>query len=93
VLLIERDPANTVALESSQILPWNNTLTQHDVPSLGSSLASVAGTQFCSDMASTAGCLLGGSSSINGLNFIHPPSHDWRLWPTCWKWEDVLATA
>ncbi|KAL6399766.1 cellobiose dehydrogenase [Ilyonectria robusta] len=94
VLLIERGPANTVALSSSQALPWNDTLTPYDIPALGSSMTSLSGTKFCSDTASTAGCLLGGSSSINGLNFIHPPEHDWQRWPKGWSAADVAdATA
>lgn len=93
VLLVERGPANTVALGSSQALPWNDTLTPYDIPSLGSSMTSLSGTKFCSDTASTAGCLLGGSSSINGLNFIHPPERDWQRWPAGWKWDDISEAA
>ncbi|OLN96707.1 Cellobiose dehydrogenase 1 [Colletotrichum chlorophyti] len=93
VLLIERGPANTVALGSDFALPWNDTLTPYDIPALGSSMTSLSGTSFCSDTASTAGCLLGGSSSINGLNFIHPPEHDWQRWPTGWNWADVSDAA
>lgn len=93
VLLIERGPANTVALGSTQALPWNETLTPYDIPSLGSSMTSISGIKFCSDTASTAGCLLGGSSSINGLNFIHPPERDWQGWPAGWKWADVSGAA
>ncbi|KAI1841047.1 hypothetical protein JX265_009398 [Neoarthrinium moseri] len=93
VLLIERGPANTVALGSTQSLPWNDTLTAYDVPALGSSLTSVSGTKFCSDTASTAGCLLGGSSSVNGLNFIHPPAHDFERWPAGWSWQDIEGAA
>ncbi|TGO50559.1 hypothetical protein BCON_0181g00270 [Botryotinia convoluta] len=93
VLLLERGPANTVALGSTQGLSWNSTLTPYDVPALGSSLASISGTKFCSDTASTAGCLLGGSSSINGLNFIHPAAHDFENWPTGWDWDSVSDAA
>ncbi|WYZ46704.1 hypothetical protein EsH8_IX_000929 [Colletotrichum jinshuiense] len=93
VLLIERGPANTVSLGSKMALPWNDTLTPYDIPALGSSMTSISGTSFCSDTASTAGCLLGGSSSINGLNFIHPPEHDWQRWPTGWAWDDVSEAA
>ncbi|KAK7226869.1 hypothetical protein V2G26_014872 [Clonostachys chloroleuca] len=93
VLLIERGPANTVALGSSLGLPWNSSLTPYDIPSLGSSLTSISGTTFCSDTASTAGCLLGGSSSVNGLNFIRPPQQDWQRWPAGWQWEDVSEAA
>lgn len=89
VLLIERGPANTVALGSSQGLPWNDTLTPYDIPALGSSMTALSGIKLCSDTASTAGCLLGGSSSINGLNFIHPPEHDWQNWPAGWNSADV----
>ncbi|KAH7182431.1 uncharacterized protein B0J16DRAFT_343686 [Fusarium flagelliforme] len=93
-LLIERGPANTVALgNTAQALPWNNTLTPYDIPAMGSSMTSIAGTKFCSDTASTAGCLLGGSSSINGLNFIHPPERDFSRWPQGWSWNDVSAAA
>ncbi|KAF1923078.1 uncharacterized protein M421DRAFT_104667 [Didymella exigua CBS 183.55] len=93
VLLIERGPANTVALGSSQALEWNNTLTPYDVPALGSSLAAIPGTKICSDTASMAGCLLGGSSSINGENFIHPPEHDFENWPKGWSWNDMSEAA
>ncbi|KAF7947678.1 hypothetical protein EAE96_008758 [Botrytis aclada] len=93
VLLLERGPANTVALGSTQGLPWNSTITPYDVPALGSSLASISGTKFCSDTASTAGCLLGGSSSINGLNFIRPAAHDFERWPTGWDWDSVSEAA
>ncbi|KAF5018458.1 hypothetical protein F66182_9555 [Fusarium sp. NRRL 66182] len=94
VLLIERGPANTVALgNTAQGLPWNDTLTPFDIPALGSSMTTLAGSVFCSDTASTAGCLLGGSSSINGLNFIHTPEHDWQRWPKGWSWADVSKAA
>jgi cellobiose dehydrogenase (acceptor) len=93
VLLIERGPANTVALGSSEGLEWNNTLTPYDIPALGSSLSAIPGTKICSDTASMAGCLLGGSSSINGENFIHPPQHDFENWPVGWSWNDVSKAA
>lgn len=93
VLLIERGPANTVDLGSTQALSWNSSLTPYDVPALGSSLGSVSGVKMCSDTASTAGCLLGGSSSINGENFIHPPEHDFERWPKGWNWADLSDAA
>ncbi|KAJ8118434.1 hypothetical protein OPT61_g576 [Boeremia exigua] len=93
VLLIERGPANTVALGSDQGLEWNNTLTRYDVPALGSSLSAIPGTKICSDTASMAGCLLGGSSSINGQNFVRPPVQDFRNWPAGWSWDDLTEAA
>lgn len=93
VLLIERGPANTVALGSTEGLSWNSSLTPYDIPALGSSLTAISGIKFCSDTASTAGCLLGGSSSINGENFIHPPEHDFERWPAGWSWADMSDAA
>ncbi|ROW03750.1 hypothetical protein VMCG_05352 [Cytospora schulzeri] len=93
VLLIERGPSNTVDLGSTQALSWNSSLTPYDVPALGSSLTSLSGVKMCSDTASAAGCLLGGSSSINGENFIHPPEHDFERWPQGWNWADVSDAA
>jgi cellobiose dehydrogenase (acceptor) len=93
VLLIERGPANTVALGSEEGLEWNNTLTPYDVPALGSSLTGIPGTKVCSDTASMAGCLLGGSSSINGENFVRPPAHDFENWPAEWSWDDLSEAA
>lgn len=93
VLLIERGPANTVELGSTQGLSWNSSLTPYDIPALGSSMTALSGIKLCSDTASTAGCLLGGSSTINGENFIRPPEHDFERWPTGWSWADVSDAA
>lgn len=93
VLLVERGSANTVALGSDFSLPWNESLTPYDIPALGSSMTTLSGISLCSDTASTAGCLLGGSSSINGENFIHPPERDFDRWPAGWKWSDLSGAA
>lgn len=82
-----------MALGLSQGVPWNSTLAPYDIPALGSSLSAITGTKFCSDTASTAGCLLGGSSSINGLNFIRPAAHDLEKWGTGWDWDAVSDAA
>ncbi|KAK2051723.1 GMC oxidoreductase [Colletotrichum caudatum] len=93
VLLIERGPANTVPLGSKLALPWNNTLTPYDVPGLADTVTTLSGVSFCSDTASTAGCVLGGTSSVNGLNFVHPPERDFERWPAGWNWKDISAAA
>ncbi|KAK2016092.1 GMC oxidoreductase [Colletotrichum eremochloae] len=93
VLLIERGPANTAPLGSKLQLPWNNSLTPYDIPALADTMTTLPGVSFCSDTASTAGCVFGGSSSINGLNFIHPPERDWDRWPAGWNGKDVSAAA
>lgn len=95
VLLIERGPASTVETGATGTLAWNDSLTKFDLPALGSSLTKLSDvSEFCTDTASTAGCLLGGSSSVNALNFIHPQTADFDdKWPTGWKWSDVSAAA
>lgn len=94
VLLIERGPANIIPLGANRPLPWNESLTTYDIPALGSAMTGLPGTSMCSDTASTAGCVFGGGSSINALNFIHPPDRDFDTWPAGWQSADVAdATA
>ncbi|KAE8353210.1 hypothetical protein BDV28DRAFT_133546 [Aspergillus coremiiformis] len=96
VLLLERGVAHTVQLGNKNALPWNNTLTPHDVPALGSSLSKLGllDEYLCDDTAYMAGCVLGGGSTINALGFIYPPEVDFNdKWPTGWKWDDVKAAA
>jgi len=95
VLLIERGAASSYASGGRAVVPWNNTVTQYDVPALGYYLTSMNdSSEYCSDTASQAGCLLGGSSSINALMFVRPQEIDFDdKWPTGWKWADVSASA
>ncbi|KKY20827.1 putative cellobiose dehydrogenase [Phaeomoniella chlamydospora] len=95
VLLIERGSASTVQTGATDTLSWNDSLTKYDLPAAGSRLTKVSDvSEFCTDTASTAGCLLGGSSSVNALNFIHPQERDFDDgWPTGWKWNDVSDAA
>lgn len=95
VLLVERGGAPIVSLGATNSLPWNDSLTPYDLPALGSSLTSMPDvSEFCTDTASTAGCILGGSSTVNAMNFIHPPERDFDdKWPTGWKWSDVSEAA
>ncbi|KAH7350049.1 hypothetical protein B0T11DRAFT_359202 [Plectosphaerella cucumerina] len=91
VLLIERGGPNIIPLGSTRPLPWNDSLTTYDIPALGSAISGLPGTTMCSDTASTAGCVFGGGSSINALNFIHPPDRDFDTWPAGWQSADVAA--
>lgn len=95
VLLLERGGAPIVSLGATDALSWNSTLTPYDLPALGSSLTSMPDiSEFCTDTASTAGCILGGSSTINAMNFIHPLERDFDdKWPSGWKWADVSDAA
>ena len=95
ILLIERGGPSNTDQGATNTLPWNDTLTPYDLPALGSSLTSMQDvSEFCKDTASTAGCILGGSSTVNAMNFIHPPERDFDdKWPTGWKWADVSNAA
>lgn len=96
VLLIERGSASIAPMGADNTLSWNNSLTPYDVPALGSSLSELGliGDYLCPDTAGMAGCVLGGSTIINALAFIHPQTADFDdKWPAGWKWKDVSAAA
>lgn len=93
VLLIERGNASTYASGGrSQLTSWNSTLTQYDVPALSYYLD--VSTAYCTDTASSAGCLLGGGTMVNALMFVRPQDRDFNdKWPTGWKWSDVKSAS
>lgn len=95
VLLLERGGSSTHASGNPDTLDWNETVTKFDLPAMGSNMLTSSNTsEFCTDTASTAGCLLGGGSEVNALNFIHPQEHDFDdSFPEGWKWADVSAAA
>ncbi|KAE8386660.1 hypothetical protein BDV23DRAFT_187064 [Aspergillus alliaceus] len=96
VLLLERGVAPTVQLGNKNALSWNNSLTPHDVPALGSSLSKLGllDGYLCDDTAGMAGCVLGGGTIVNALAFIYPQEADFNdKWPTGWKWDDVKEAA
>lgn len=95
VLLLERGGASTASSGNTDYLNWNDTVTKFDLPAMGSNLLTSSNTsEFCTDTASTAGCLLGGSTEVNALNFIHPQEHDFDdSFPTGWQWADVSDAA
>lgn len=95
VLLIERGAASTYASGGRSVVSWNDTITQYDVPALGYYLTTANDTsEYCTDTASMAGCILGGSTMINALMFVRPQEIDFDdKWPTGWKWADVSSSA
>lgn len=96
VLLLERGRAPIASMGADNTLPWNSSLTPYDVPALGSSLSEegLLGEYLCPDTAGMAGCVLGGSTSINALAFVHPQAVDFDdRWPVGWKWTDVSGAA
>ncbi|KAK7408956.1 hypothetical protein QQX98_008900 [Neonectria punicea] len=95
VLLLERGKASLFSSGGQSVVDWNDTTTIFDVPSMGYYLSTAADTsEYCTDTASQAGCILGGSTAINAMMFVKPQSSDFdRKWPTGWKWADGVKEA
>ncbi|KAH6887500.1 hypothetical protein B0T10DRAFT_71755 [Thelonectria olida] len=95
VLLLERGKASYYSTGGQSVMDWNSTITQYDVPSMGYYLSTADDTsEYCTDTASQAGCILGGSTAINAMMWVKPRSEDFdRMWPTGWKWADGVETA
>lgn len=95
VLLLERGGPSTYSTGGDATMSYNDTVTQYDVPGMGYYLTTASETtEYCSDVAGMAGCLLGGSTMVNAMMFVKPPQHDFDdNWPTGWKWSDVSASA
>ncbi|KAK1999500.1 GMC oxidoreductase [Colletotrichum falcatum] len=94
VLLVERGGASLASTGGKATLDWNNTVTQYDVPAMGYYLSTAKETsEYCTDTASQAGCLLGGSTMVNAMMWVKPAAHDFEKWPAGWKWSDVEGSA
>jgi cellobiose dehydrogenase (acceptor) len=95
VLLIERGQASTYATGGRSTVSWNDTVTQYDVPSMAYYLTTASDTsEYCTDVASMAGCILGGGTMVNAMMFVRPQEADFNdKWPTGWKFSDVSASA
>ncbi|KAK1974153.1 GMC oxidoreductase [Colletotrichum cereale] len=95
VLLLERGGVSLASTGGKASLDWNNTVTQYDVPAMGYYLSTAKETtEYCTDTASQAGCILGGSTMVNAMMFVKPAAHDFDdKWPAGWKWSDVEESA
>jgi cellobiose dehydrogenase (acceptor) len=95
VLLIERGAASTYATGGRTTVSWNDTVSQYDVPSMSYYLTTASDTsEYCTDTADMAGCILGGGTMVNALMFVRPQDADFNdKWPTGWKWSDVSPSA
>lgn len=91
VLLIERGGPSLYSTGGKEVVPWNSTLTAYDIPAMAYYLSSSVGAStYCTDTASMAGCILGGSGTINALMFVKPQDADFDdNWPAGWKAADV----
>ncbi|GKT52248.1 cellobiose dehydrogenase [Colletotrichum spaethianum] len=95
VLLVERGGPSLASTGGKASVDWNDTVTQYDVPAMGYYLSTAKETsEYCTDTASMAGCILGGSTMVNAMMWVKPPAHDFDdKWPTGWKWSDVEESA
>lgn len=95
ILLLERGQASTYAAGGRSTVSWNDTVTQYDVPSMAYYLTTASDTsEYCTDVASMAGCILGGGTMVNAMMFVRPQEADFNdKWPTGWKFTDVSASA
>lgn len=96
VLLVEGGKASYYSTGGKAVMDWNETTTQYDVPSMAYHLTTskVDTSEYCTDTASMAGCLLGGSTAVNAMMFVRPQSVDFDdKWPAGWKSTDVEAAA
>ncbi|KAK8237049.1 hypothetical protein HDK77DRAFT_306444 [Phyllosticta capitalensis] len=93
VLLIERGGKSQASTGGTDMVSWNNSVTPYDVPAYGYAVEDTADTSYCTDTASTAGCILGGSTSINAEMFVRPQEADFENWPEGWQWSDIQSSA
>lgn len=96
VLLLERGPASFASVGGTFPLAWNDSLTPMDIPGLSFHLFNMpsVSTAFCNDVAGMAGCLLGGGTAVNGLQWYKPAQRDFDdAWPAGWQWSDMSAAA
>jgi cellobiose dehydrogenase (acceptor) len=95
VLLLERGGSSVVATGGQAVMSWNSSITQYDVPGMAYYLSTAADTSaYCTDTASQAGCILGGSTMVNAMMWVKPRAADFNSkWPAGWKWSDGVDTA
>ncbi|KAH7347033.1 hypothetical protein BKA66DRAFT_447657 [Pyrenochaeta sp. MPI-SDFR-AT-0127] len=95
VLVLERGGPSFYSSGGRILAPWNDTLTVFEVPGLFNALPRYIGASgYCSDTPEVAGCILGGGTTVNGLQFVRPPTFDFDdKWPQGWKWSDMEAAA
>ncbi|KZS87660.1 cellobiose dehydrogenase [Sistotremastrum niveocremeum HHB9708] len=88
VLLLERGGPSTAETGGNDAPPWApSSLTRFDIPGEFQAMFSGNTYWFCRDVASFAGCLIGGGTSINGGLYWYPTDDDFstaRGWPSSW---------
>ena len=79
VLVLERCAPSLFSSGGNVLTRWNDTLTIFDVTALHMFLGTWPGVDpRCTDVptGAAAGCLLGGGTAINGMQFVRPPTFD-----------------
>lgn len=97
VLVLERGGPSLFSSGGDALTSWNQSLTVYDVPALFLLLPSWPEIYSpCTDVpaGAAAGCILGGGTVVNGLQWVRPPSFDFDdKWPLGWQWADVRDAA
>ncbi|KAJ4024391.1 hypothetical protein NW752_002960 [Fusarium irregulare] len=94
VLLVERGgPSFYSTGNRDDLMKWNKSVTAYDVPGMAYYTDTSPTIQWCTDIAASAGCLLGGSTMLNALMFVKPRAADFESWPKGWRWEDGVSEA
>lgn len=93
VLLLERGQASSALSGGKDFVDWNSSVTPYDVPAYGYAVESTGDVSYCTDTASQAGCILGGSTVINAEMFVKPQEADFENWPQGWQWSDIESSA
>ncbi|KAF4457763.1 hypothetical protein F53441_387 [Fusarium austroafricanum] len=94
ILLVERGgPSFYSTGNRDDLMKWNKTVTAYDVPGMAYYTDISPTIQWCTDIAASAGCLLGGSTMLNALMFVKPRAADFDGWPKGWRWEDGVSDA
>ncbi|KAH8648421.1 cellobiose dehydrogenase [Xylariales sp. PMI_506] len=91
VLLLERGEASLYSTGGTSVVSWNSTVTQYDVPAEDYYLTTASDTsEYCTDTAGMAGCILGGGGMVNAIMFVLPQDKDFDdNWPTGWQSADM----
>ncbi|KIL91375.1 cellobiose dehydrogenase [Fusarium avenaceum] len=94
VLLVERGgPSYYSTGNRDDLMKWNKSVTAYDVPGMAYYTDISSTIQWCTDIAASAGCLLGGSTMLNALMFVRPRAADFEGWPKGWQWKDGVSDA
>lgn len=73
VLLVERGEASYYATGGRATTSWNSSVTRYDVPAMSYYLTTASDTsEYCTDTASMAGCMLRCGTMFNALMFVPP---------------------